>query len=226
MSYGGCRDSGQRSLCLLTAAVNNIYTILTLTYMCWEDDMPLFHCSREPAGVCGVKVVVGRALLMANLMLTSRHGWFSGPFCPANAQLSGRLCKVCGAVFTSPLSPPPWRRFLFPPWSPWKTPISAWLRSLWNQFSLFCSYSPPVAMDTAPHWFDWSVNLFISSSREWRGPFLHSSGSQSKCGFFARWALRVITFGEFLRSFSGATVEAPANPNYTTCDIGCMRAAR
>lgn len=98
-----------------------------------------------------------------------------------------------GAGFT-PLCPPLWRTLIPLSRSPWKTPISAWLGSLWNHSSLFCSYSPPVAMDTAPHWFDLSVNLFISSSREWRGPFFCSSGSQSKCGF-SHWAWCVITFG-------------------------------
>lgn len=57
-----------------------------------------------------------------------------------------------------------WRRFL---WSPWMTPISTLLHSLWNQFSLFCSYSVWVTMDTAPKWFGLHMNLFMSVT--WSG---------------------------------------------------------
>lgn len=86
-------------------------------------------------------------------------------------------CQRSTGNFHLTTSSPPWRRFF---WSPWKTPISTWLHSLWNQFSLFCSYSPWVTMDTAPHWFDLSMNLFMSSNLEWKGMFFYLSSSQSK----------------------------------------------
>lgn len=71
------------------------------------------------------------------------------------------------AIFTSPSSFPCDVFF----WSPWKTPISTLLHSLWNQFSLFCSYSLWVAMDTAPEWFGWCMNLFMSANLDWIGMF-------------------------------------------------------
>lgn len=66
--------------------------------------------------------------------------------------------------FSPPFVLSSWRRFL---WSPRKTPISTLLHSLWNQFSLFCSYSVWVTMDTAPKWFGLYMNLFMSVT--WSG---------------------------------------------------------
>lgn len=82
-----------------------------------------------------------------------------------------RLLKVY-KQFSPPSVFSSWRRFL---WSPWKTPISTLLHSLWNQFSLFCSYSVWVAMDTAPKWFGLYMNLFMSVT--WSG---------LECSFFAQ----------------------------------------
>lgn len=70
-----------------------------------------------------------------------------------------------------------WRRFL---WSPWMTPISTLLHSLWNQFSLFCSYSVWVTMDTAPKWFGLHMNLFMSVT--WSG---------LECSFFFFCAAKI-----------------------------------
>lgn len=126
---------------------------------------------------------------MVNLLLTLHAGENQAHLkvFPVNRQLVWGVphsnppapadCQRSTGHFHLTTSSPPWRRFF---WSPWKTPISTWLHSLWNQFSLFCSYSPWVTMDTAPHWFDLSMNLFMSSNLEWKGMFFYLSSSQSK----------------------------------------------
>lgn len=111
-------------------------------------------------------------------------------------------------------SSPPWRRFF---WSPWKTPISTWLHSLWNQFSLFCSYSLWVTMDTAPHWFDLSMNLFMSSNLEWKGMFFYLSSSQSKHDLLIGQSMKLHSNAFFsavqrLQSLSGAIVKTLLPP--------------
>lgn len=107
--------------------------------------------------------------------------------------------------FHLPFVSSPWRRFF---WSPWKTPISTLLHSLWNQFSLFCFYSLWVTMDTAPKWFGLSMNLFTSVNLEWIGMFFFLLCSQSKQNlltghskitlkcFFSFQRLQSIPFGE------------------------------
>lgn len=66
---------GQRSLCLLTAAVNNIHTILTLTYMYWEEDVPTWASVPVSFSEWGCRVCDGGGggLLMVNRMLALNY---------------------------------------------------------------------------------------------------------------------------------------------------------
>lgn len=80
-------------------------------------------------------------------------------------------------------------------------------------------------MATTPHWFDLSVNLFISASWEWRGPFFHSLRSQNKHGF-ARLksssdAFRVFFFKEIVRSDCGSTPHSPPHHMWSRLQESC-----
>lgn len=136
-------------------------------------------------------------------------------------------CQRSIGNFHLTTSSPPWRRFF---WSPWKTPISTWLHSLWNQFSLFCSYSPWVTMDTAPHWFDLSMNLFMSSNLEWKGMFFYLSSSQSKHDLLIGHSMKLHSNAFFFCCSAIAELVRSDCENtsstFTTCSISYTRALR
>lgn len=104
-----------------------------------------------------------RGIRVASLyQMYSRHkAALPNPGCGAFAD----CCRVT-STFSPQFILKLWHRF----WSSlWKTPNSTFLHSLWNEFSLFCSYSVCVTMDTAPKWFGLYMNLFISVT--WSGLF-------------------------------------------------------
>lgn len=189
MSYCDSRDQ-DRGVCVCSLQLWIISTLFLLWPTCAERRMCpheslflfYFHCDSAGGGV-------GGGLLMVNLMLTWNcrslleiiraigdiHAvCFHGTCSRCDAALlnpSGGAFADCWRFtgnFHLPFVSSPWRRFF---WSPWKTPISTLLHSLWNQFSLFCFYSLWVTMDTAPKWFGLSMNLFTSVNLEWIGMF-------------------------------------------------------
>lgn len=195
MFYCDSREPG-RGVCVCSLQLWIISTLFSLWPTCAERRM----CPRVPAPVlfslCGCRGVEGSPYGKPDvnskwsLSAGDNQGHKRHPRCmfPLTVQSLCRLhCSVPAVVlleivaglntlFTSPSSFPCDVFF----WSPWKTPNSVLLHSLWNQFSLFCSYSLWVTMDTAPAWFGWCMNLFMSVNLDWRGMFFYLLWSQSK----------------------------------------------